>query len=304
MNLQDFDALHPMPGISLWKKDSHSVFVDVNQEYTRLFGFKRVDDVIGKTDADLPCQVANISDIIQINDKEVLKNKEVIKFLEILQVANDEWKILFIVKTPYYENNQSAGIAAFGIEIPYFKYKQLGIDPNTTSLKQDSYRIIDANQLFTQKEMECLFLFLRNKTVRDMGFLLAIPPRTVEKLLSSIKTKMGCATDLQLRTEAIDRNYLNIIPSSLLQCDPISIASIYNVTSDNELQISTRQFDCLFHLVQGMTVKEIGRTLNISPRTVEEHLNIIKKRLDCPSRSSLISKALTLKSIKERLILS
>lgn len=115
---------------------------------------------------------------------------------------------------------------------------------------------------------------------------------------------MGCNTDLQLRTEAIERNYLNIIPESLLQCDPFSIAPTYHLMSHNEndLQFPKRQFDCLFHLVQGMTVKEIGKFLNISPRTVEDHLTIIKKRLDCSSRSSLISKALTLRAIKERLL--
>jgi len=293
-----------MPGVLLWKKNLHSVFVDINQECTQLFGFERVDDAIGKTDDDLPCQIANIADLIQLNDREVIKNKESMKFLEILQVADGEWKILLIVKSPCYENNQSSGIFSYGIEMLYYKYHQLGIEPGKTTLKQGSYRIIDSNQLFNRKEIECLFLFLRKKTVRDISFLLSIPPTAVEQQLSSIKTKLGCTTENQLRTEAIDRNYLNMVPHSLLQGDLASFAAIYRVSSDNELLLSARQFDCLYHLVQGMTVKQIGRILHISPRTVEEHLNIIKKRLDCSSRSSLISKALTLTSIKEKLLLS
>jgi DNA-binding CsgD family transcriptional regulator len=306
MSLRELDTLHPMPGISLWKKNTQSIFVDVNQEYARLFGFKRVDDVIGKTDADLPCRVANIADVIQHNDQEVIKNKEAIKFLEILQVANDEWKILLIVKTPYYENHQIAGTSSYCIEMPYLNYKQLGIHSGTSSFKQASFRIIDANQLFTQKEIECLFLFLRQKTVSEMSFLLAISPKIVEMHLSSIKTKMGCYTDLQLRKEAMERNYCNIIPGSLLQ-GGLSNFSSYELAYANafeDLHITKRQLDCLFHLVQGMTVKEIGKALQISPRTVEDHLNIIKKRLQCSSRSALISKAFTLKAIKERLILS
>lgn len=304
MKLRDLDAFHFLPGVSLWRKNSDSIFVDVNQEYSQLFGFKCADQVIGKTDADVPCKAANIANVFQENDKEVIRNKEVVKFLEILQVANDVWKILLIVKTPYYDNHQCVGTSAYCIEVPHFQYHKLGIAPQSSSLKQVSFKIIKNNQLLTSREVEFFFLFLRQKTVEEIAFLWGVSPQTVEEILSSIKTKMGCYTDRQLQTEAIERNFLNIIPESLIQCDPLNYASFYRLLSDDvdNLQFSKRQFDCLLQLVKGMTVKEIGKALNISPRTVEDHLTIIKKRLNCSSRSSLISKALTLKAIKERLL--
>ncbi len=300
-SLRQLDTLHPMPGISLWKKDPYSVLIDVNQEYARLFGFKRAEDAIGKTDADVPCQVADMADVIQKNDREVLSTNKPVKFLEILQVANEEWKILLIVKTPYHENNKVAGTSAYCVEVPYLKYKQLGINPKIGSLNQASYRIIDANPLLTQKEIECLFFFLREKTVKETGCLLAISPKTVEKHLSSIKSKLGCSTNLQLIEYAIEKNYLYIVPESLLQLPP-SINT--NFISSDKLQISKRQLDCLYCLVKGMTAREIGKNLNLSSRTVEDYINILKKRLNCSSRSSLISKAFTLQAIKKKLILS
>ncbi len=37
-HFDELDNVHPMPGVSLWKKDSNSVLIDVNQEDICLFG--------------------------------------------------------------------------------------------------------------------------------------------------------------------------------------------------------------------------------------------------------------------------
>jgi DNA-binding CsgD family transcriptional regulator len=58
--------------------------------------------------------------------------------------------------------------------------------------------------------------------------------------------------------------------------------------------LSTRQRDCLYYLVKGMTLKEIGVILNLSPRTVGHYLEAVKVKLGCSSRSQLIEKALTI----------
>ena len=302
-SLLKLDTLHPMPGVSLWKKDVNSVLIDVNQEYARLFGFKRAEDAIGKLDSDVPCPAAKLADLIQQNDKEVINNKKSVKFLEILQVANHEWKILLIVKTPNYINNKALGTFAYCVEIPHLKYKQLDIHTKKLSLTQASYRIVDANPLLTQAETECLFLFIRGKTVNEIASLLTLSPKTVNKHLSLIKAKMGCDNDTQLIETSIEKNYLNIFPESFLNTHNINTLNT-DLIQTNELQISKRQLDCLYHLTRGMTAKEIGIVLNISARTVEDHLNILKKRLKCSTRSSLISKALDIQAIKEKLILS
>jgi DNA-binding CsgD family transcriptional regulator len=65
--------------------------------------------------------------------------------------------------------------------------------------------------------------------------------------------------------------------------------------------LTLRQLDCLYYLVNGMTVKQIGRELNLSPRTIEHYLETIKLKLNCYSRADLISKSLQLDAIKRRL---
>ncbi|MBA2650448.1 MAG: hypothetical protein H0U75_12805 [Legionella sp.] len=58
------------------------------------------------------------------------------------------------------------------------------------------------------------------------------------------------------------------------------------------LPLTAKQQRCLFLLVRGKTTKEIGKILDISPRTVEDHMNAIKNKLNCQSKSELIEKAI------------
>ena len=57
-----------------------------------------------------------------------------------------------------------------------------------------------------------------------------------------------------------------------------------------QFQFSKRQSDCINYAMQGKTAKEIARELNLSPRTVEEHLTILKHKLSCSNKMQLISK--------------
>jgi DNA-binding CsgD family transcriptional regulator len=66
-------------------------------------------------------------------------------------------------------------------------------------------------------------------------------------------------------------------------------------------QLTQRQEECLFCLVKGMTIKQIANELALSPRTVEHHIESIKNKLRCNSRSELIAKALKQAFIMEKL---
>jgi DNA-binding CsgD family transcriptional regulator len=63
---------------------------------------------------------------------------------------------------------------------------------------------------------------------------------------------------------------------------------IYISGNEGEVSISKREFDCLQYIVKNYTLKEIGKHLSLSPRTVETYLNNLKRKLGCNSRSQLI----------------
>ena len=58
--------------------------------------------------------------------------------------------------------------------------------------------------------------------------------------------------------------------------------------------MTPRQHECLFLLLCGKTLKTIGQTLHISERTVESHLDQVKRILQCDNKSQLIEKSLEL----------
>jgi DNA-binding CsgD family transcriptional regulator len=52
-----------------------------------------------------------------------------------------------------------------------------------------------------------------------------------------------------------------------------------------------QQMRCLNYLNKGMTSKEIARKLNISPRTVEQHLKMVRESIGCRNSKELIVRA-------------
>ena len=58
--------------------------------------------------------------------------------------------------------------------------------------------------------------------------------------------------------------------------------------------LTKRENECLYHLLHGKTVKEIGNILAISPRTVDTYIVNSKMKMQVQTRSQLIEKIITL----------
>lgn len=69
-------------------------------------------------------------------------------------------------------------------------------------------------------------------------------------------------------------------------------------------EFSKRKIDILYYLVIGMTAKQMAPKLGISHRTIEHHIENLRKYFSTQSRSELIAKALQLTEIKNRLLCS
>lgn len=57
--------------------------------------------------------------------------------------------------------------------------------------------------------------------------------------------------------------------------------------------LAKRELDCVFYLARGKTMKEIGKFLNISWRTVESYLMRIKLKWNCKTKGDIIDYAIT-----------
>lgn len=60
--------------------------------------------------------------------------------------------------------------------------------------------------------------------------------------------------------------------------------------SGKSMTLTKRQQDCAHWLIEGKTAEETSVILNLSKRTVEYYIAIMKRKLDCNSRSELIAK--------------
>lgn len=67
-------------------------------------------------------------------------------------------------------------------------------------------------------------------------------------------------------------------------------------------ELSPRQAECLYYLVLGKHAKQIAEEMNISARTAEYHITILKQKLKCRSKSELIAKGLSLDFIKFKVL--
>jgi len=58
----------------------------------------------------------------------------------------------------------------------------------------------------------------------------------------------------------------------------------------SELYLTKRQQECANLLLQGKTTQEIAFMLNLSPRTIEDYINLMKKKLNVRNKTGLVLK--------------
>ncbi|MDF1758877.1 MAG: helix-turn-helix transcriptional regulator [Legionellaceae bacterium] len=63
---------------------------------------------------------------------------------------------------------------------------------------------------------------------------------------------------------------------------------IFHKDNHQKVLLPSQQRQCLIHLIKGQSSKEIARSMQLSPRTIEHYLDIICKKLGCDSSRKLI----------------
>jgi DNA-binding CsgD family transcriptional regulator len=90
--------------------------------------------------------------------------------------------------------------------------------------------------------------------------------------------------------ELPDSNVLSILQAiDKKVCPADFLTTHYNVGSaENPFNLSTRELECLFCILRGMTAKKCGEIIGLSKRTIEFYIDNIKNKLGCSSKSELL----------------
>jgi DNA-binding CsgD family transcriptional regulator len=99
----------------------------------------------------------------------------------------------------------------------------------------------------------------------------------------------------------IPEHFIRFFNASLTLGPPIShnptglhFSNTHFASKEHGINLSAREEECLFFLLRGHASKNIADFLKISSRTVEFHLNNIKEKFGCMSKSALLKTAIEL----------
>ncbi len=139
------------------------------------------------------------------------------------------------------------------------------------STSQDRYQINNF-YLNNLKLFHHFILYLREKA----GSLLEIKD---QKQLAHFKK----GVDLSFSPSFLPKKEINSLLSSL----PIEGYTFH--MNNKQVRLSRREIECMLHLSQGKTIKEIARSLLLSPRTVESYIGTVKLKTGEFNKSILIN---------------
>ena len=138
----------------------------------------------------------------------------------------------------------------------------------------------------------------RKKFIRDTCFYLyGDPPEAciavagiVQELSERQWLEEGAHYDLLLQAR-IDDFQLKLKEIGLMSSiTPMASADSQIIVDGKLIELSTRQLQCLYYMLQGESLKQVAAKLYRSPRTIETHMNIIKEKFQCRRVVELASK--------------
>ena len=93
----------------LFWKDEHSTFLGCNRVFAKQAGFNNPDEIIGKTDYDLPWDRKN-SDIYILDDQQVIRSQQPKLNIEEIMQVNNHRSVLLTSKVPLIKQGKTIGI--------------------------------------------------------------------------------------------------------------------------------------------------------------------------------------------------
>lgn len=208
-------------------KNDTGEYIAANEQFCKIVGYKRINEIIGTKDYDLKCEAALMAQTFRKQDQVAIK-KGNIKILNICKFRNGEHLKLMGTKKPYYnEKNKLIGIISVEVDLSKSAYKKSVITIlNDTKKFMQPYNqygfqflenMDDMQSKVSAREMECLYYLIRGRTAKEIAKLLTISARTVEIHIVHLKEKLGCYSKSELVAKSIAEGLIFLVPFNLIK---------------------------------------------------------------------------------------
>ncbi len=219
-----------MPGAFLWKKNMDSVYTEVNTNCAELFGINKKRDISGFTDFEIPCKISEFAELFREQDKQVITTGKPLKILEVHHCSKNQLKIMLNTKNPLRdEKNFIIGTFAYCIDITnevvlvrnllssvthhQFSDKEIKLmrgsyilSQNNTLEASDNHFVNGHPNELTPRQLECAVLYVKGFTIKEIGKILKLSPRTVGHYIENIKDKYQCSKKHELIARLLKLN--------------------------------------------------------------------------------------------------
>lgn len=252
-----------------------------------------MNDINNKYTITLSC-VSSIFELAHKNAKLILwvRSPDYQKQLYVSQSFSDVWKVSV---DRLYANPQIFNEFIIKDDFEDFKMivqKRLG-DPEFTQEGFDQFRIVNADGEIRQ-------IFDRSFPIYEKSGKLVAVAGVGGELVEFSDRNCSIKNSSQSSLDRVDlvfselRDALNrvqLFSQKVNNTQEKSILPNVQYCVDGQfVRLSPRQADCINSSLRGMTAKEIARELNISNRTVEEHLDILRCKINVRTKMEMVGK--------------
>lgn len=151
------------------------------------------------------------------------------------------------------------------------------------------YHDLDKEAISTKRSIKILETVKPNNTEKQIVFLTTKTPKYNNK--NEITGTIGFAVDI---TTYLPEIVKFMMKEQWSEFTSSTVQSRYFVNQKNfgTVKLAPRESECLFFYLRHRTSKEIGRMLNLEPKTVEYYIEKAKIKLHCREKSEIFDKAI------------
>ncbi len=192
-----------------------SEIVSANSATKQFMGFQANESVEGLCYSDMRCDAANFAADYILQDQQVLKNRS-LKFISLYKISDKEYHCLLGRKSLMFDDNYilSSYEDLTALISPSALEQIIEYAPPSERLRTEKQfwfelsEPSDAAPLLSVRENQCLQLLANGSNAKQIAQLLGLSPRTIEKYIETIKSKLQCHSTAQVVPVSVRKGIL------------------------------------------------------------------------------------------------